>query len=670
MTRKKTPGRLAHVRSSKPKLRDQGFETPAASPAARWHWPVALATIFGIALSLRLIYLYELSDTPLFDVLIGDSLQYDTWAQRIAAGDWIGTEIFYQSPLYPYLLAVFYRLVDHDVFAVRVGQAMLGAVSCVLLSAAGRRFFDAPAGLIAGFLLAIYPPAIFFDGLIQKSSLDLFLTTLLLAALGASFGQSKRTALVLAGLSLGALALNRENARVLYPVVAAWLALRAASDGWKERGFRVAIFTAAMAAVLLPVALRNLQVGGEFLLTTAQSGPNFYIGNGHAATGAYEPLVPGRGNALYEREDATRLAEAATGRSLSPGEVSGYWWNKAIQEITDSPRRWLILLARKAWLTVAAAEPVDTESIEAYTGHSGVLGFLQWLTFGFVMALAAVGVVVTRAEWRRLWILYAMFATLALSVVMFYVFARYRYPLASFAALFAGAGLARLRSLFAQPRSQWVPVLATALILGILLHIPVRTSSDETYVNYGSELMRLGRPADAVPLLEQASRVNPDDPATRLTLALALQQAQQPQRAIDELRTAIRLDPASASAHVGLAIALHQQGDVNAAIPLYQEAIRLKPDYVEAISNLALAFQRIGEREKALAQFRLAASSAREPRQVMDAEYALAQALLDAGQSTDAIASLERALAAARAAGQSGPAATIEQALAMVRARR
>ena len=33
-------------------------------------------------------------------------------------------------------------------------------------------------------LLAVYPPRIFFDGLIQKSSLDLFLVTLLLALLG------------------------------------------------------------------------------------------------------------------------------------------------------------------------------------------------------------------------------------------------------------------------------------------------------------------------------------------------------------------------------------------------------------------------------------------------------------------------------------------------------
>ena len=54
----------------------------------------------------------------------------------------------------------------------------------MLLGLAGRRFFDARAGLVAAALLAVYPPAIFFDGLIQKSSLDLLLMTTLLALMG------------------------------------------------------------------------------------------------------------------------------------------------------------------------------------------------------------------------------------------------------------------------------------------------------------------------------------------------------------------------------------------------------------------------------------------------------------------------------------------------------
>ena len=48
-------------------------------------------------------------------------------------------------------------------------QALLGAAACVLLGLAARRFFNQAVAIVAAVMLAIYPPAIFFDGLIQKS---------------------------------------------------------------------------------------------------------------------------------------------------------------------------------------------------------------------------------------------------------------------------------------------------------------------------------------------------------------------------------------------------------------------------------------------------------------------------------------------------------------------
>jgi tetratricopeptide (TPR) repeat protein len=668
-------------------------------------WPLALAILGTAALAIRLAHLFLLRSTPLFAVLIGDSLQYDTWAQQIAAGDWLGTDVFYQSPLYPYLLGTFYAVAGHEVFAVRVGQAVLGAVSVVLLATAGRRYFDARTGLIAGAMLAIYPPAIFFDGLIQKSSLDLFLISILLAMLGLCLHRPQRRWLLFAGAALGALALNRENARVLYPVMALWLFTEARQRsvplGSSVRA--VLLFTAGLAIVVLPVAIRNAYVGGEFLISTAQSGPNFYIGNRLGATGTYHALVEGRGDAPYEREDATRLAREATGRPLSAGEVSDYWWHRAFDEIRQDPASWLRLVARKTVLTVAAAEPLDTESLDAYARASWVLRLLRWFTFGVLLALAVPGVWITRVRWRRLWILHASFVVLALSVVMFYVFARYRYPLVPVAMLFAAAGLARLSSFRETPR-EWAAVAGLSLAVGIALHLPVQPSSDETYLNYGGELVRRGRAADAIPLLEQAVRNAPDRSDARLSLALALQQTGQTARALDELRTAVKIEPASAAVHAGLAAALHQQGQLREAIPHYEEAIRLRSDSVETMSNLALAYVQAGDIPAALAQFeraltvapsnlplrmnfcgvlqeaghaveavdclQQAVALARRPQDTVTAEYALAQALLNVGRTNPAIVSLERALAAARTSGDARAAATIEEALRMVRSHR
>src|SRR5262245_31399286 len=60
--------------------------------------------VFLVALAVRLLHLWQIRRAPFFDVLLGDARGYDAWAQQIAAGDWIGRDVFYQAPLYPYFL--------------------------------------------------------------------------------------------------------------------------------------------------------------------------------------------------------------------------------------------------------------------------------------------------------------------------------------------------------------------------------------------------------------------------------------------------------------------------------------------------------------------------------------------------------------------------------------
>ena len=57
---------------------------PARAMPTPWPRWAGLVGIAILALGLRLVYLAELRDTPLFAVLIGDGNQYDAWALRIA----------------------------------------------------------------------------------------------------------------------------------------------------------------------------------------------------------------------------------------------------------------------------------------------------------------------------------------------------------------------------------------------------------------------------------------------------------------------------------------------------------------------------------------------------------------------------------------------------------
>jgi len=631
---------------------------------------LALAGATALALIVRLAYLAELQGSPLLSGLMGDSRQYDAWAQQIAGGDWVGTQVFYQAPLYPYWLAIIFRFFGHDLGLVRLVQAVLGAASCVLLGLAGCRFFSDRVGVLAALLLAIYPAAFFFDGLIQKSSLDILLITLMLALLAEFSARRDWKWLAALGLAAAALVLNRENARVLVPVIGAWLWLGFPDVAIRRRAAWIAAFAAASLAVLLPVGFRNYRVGGEFLVSTSQLGPNFYIGNNSHASGSYEALVPERGDLLFERDDATRLASAAAGRALSPGEVSDYWLGQAFAYMRSQPFDWLGLMGKKALLTLNAAELPDTESIEAYAGYSRILWGLLWLDVGVILPLAAFGGWVFRAEWRRLLILYGMLVGLALSVAIFYVVARYRHPLVPVVLLFAAAGLggildmrpggtrravasakrgsAKKPAVRQQPASsqdwkrRWLPGLAGAGLVAIAANLPIMAVRDQTYLNLGSLLAQNGRPADAIALLSKAVSLDPGHAEPHFRLGLAYRDAGQLNPAIEELRAAVRLRPDHADAHLALGALLHGENRTAEALQHFRAAARHAPGSVEAHTNLGLALIEAGETDEAIAEHRRAIALAPGS---PGPHSNLAVALQQAGDIQQAVAEYGRALA-------------------------
>ncbi len=595
--------------------------------ARRRRFSLALLGATVLALVVRFVYLAQIHGSPLLSILMGDSRQYDEWAWRIARGQWLGTEVFYQAPLYPYFLAVVYRIAGHEPAIVRAVQAVMGALSCALLGLAGRRFFDERTGIAAALLLACYPPAIFFDGLIQKSSLDILLIAAILSLVAVFQDERRWSWLAALGVATAALVLNRENARVIAPVVIAWLLLGFREVSLRRRAAWSAVFAAASLAVLLPVGLRNYHVGGEFLISTSQFGPNFYIGNHAGASGSYEPLVPGRGDPVYEREDATRLASEAAGHALSPGEVSDYWVRRAFAFIREQPGRWLALFGKKVALTFNAREIADTESIEAYADYSWLLRGLLWLDFGVVLALAALGCWTCRHEWRRQLILYGFFVTLALSVAVFYVVARYRHPLVPIVLMFAAAGVVPLLDILAtrQPKPlpgtarrakkrswarRWAPGFALAGAVAVAANLPLKVTHDETWINLGSLLVQAGRSADAVPVLQKAAAADPAYAAPRFNLGLAYRDLGQPQQAVEAFSEAIRLKPDYADAHNALGITLRGLGRQSEALERFREAARLAPDSVEAHTNLGLSLIEAGQANEAVLEQRRAVALA------------------------------------------------------------
>jgi len=614
---------------------------------------------------------------------MGDSRAYDEWAQRIAAGDWIGHDVFYQAPLYPYFLASVYAVAGRNLLLVRIVQAVLGSLACVCVALAGRNFFSPRVGVAAGLILALYAPAIFFDGLIQKSTLDVFFLSVALWLISRTYNAERATPSqwLPLGLAIGALSLTRENAIVFTAVIAVWTFVAARARG-------LALFVAGVAIVILPVALRNSLVGGGFYVTTSQFGPNFYIGNNPNADGTYQSLRFGRGAPEYERQDATEIAERELGRSLTPAEVSGYWTDRALDFITGRPADWLRLVAKKGALLVNATEMLDTESQESHAEWSlplrvtGIVGH-----FGVLVPLAVVGIIAMWPARARWWVLLAMIAAYAASVLMFYVFARYRYPLVPMLVLFAAAGLiaagdellARVRSTRrAVPRLTRWPALVAVATVAIVSNWPILSANvmrsitehnlgaafqadgryDEAlehyrralalqpdyapaYNNMASAFRAKGDVRQAVSTYEEALRVRPDYAEAHYNLANALLDAGKSEEAVDHFERALRSMPASADVHNNLGIALAGQGRLKEAAAEFRDALRLDPNSAKAHRNLGDTLASLGAPDESIDHLRMAVEI--DPSDSA-AHYDLASGLLEAGRLDEAIAEFRAAL--------------------------
>ena len=642
---------------------DAGVDVNPRGASLRW---TLLSAVALLALVLRLFHITQIAHAPFSDLRLGDADAYHHWALRIAGGQWLGDGVFYQAPLYPYFLAVLYKVFGDGAPMIRFVQAVLGAGSCVFLAAAGMALFGA-RGALAGVLLAVYPSAIFFDGLLEKSVLVGFLTSVLLYLLSDARVKSRG---VLAGIVLGLLSLARENALLLAIPVLAWFLIqnRRAAAG----------FAAGCALVLLPVGARNYAVGGEWLLTTSQFGPNFYIGNHAGARGLYEPLVPGRGNAVAEREDATRLAEEASGRSLSPHEVSSFWTARALAFLRAQPRDWARQLGRKLALTFNAVEIADTESQDVHADWSWLLRVLSPFNFGVVFCLGAFGACLTAGAWRRLWFLHAIAIAYTFSLVGFYVFARYRFPIVPVLMLLAAGAFAVWPEKAVRPLRPWA--FAALVAAGAVAYLPLEDprmgrashhvnvanvfllqpekandaaefygralsespQSPEAHFGMGMLLARQNRPREAAVHYRAAVEGWPDNADIRLNLGLALAALGDVQPALDELDRASALRPGDPTGHLIAGKLLLTQSRASDASKVYESALLIQPNNVDALMGSALALTQLQRTSEAVEKYRQALGV--DPRNAY-AHTALGLTLSADGKLQEAIDEFTQAIA-------------------------
>jgi tetratricopeptide (TPR) repeat protein len=645
------------------------------APPASTRDPVVLAIVLA-ALAVRLVVVAQLQGHPLLRPSgVLDDAVYVKLAQQAAGGDWaLGPGAYYVSPLYLYFLAALFRLGAAPVHA-QVVQTLLGAVAVLLVAHTAERLFERRAARVAASLCALTGVFVFNEALLLQSALDPFLAALALERLSAALSAPRPARWMAAGAAFGLLGLNRPNALLAAAAVAVLVVLTGRT---RAALARAALLAGGMAAVLLPVAVRNRVVAGEWLLVSSHGGLNFWIGNSPRADGTYQ-APPGIAPSIEgQSRDMRRIAEAAAGRPLGDGAVSAHFYGLAWRWIRERPADAARLFARKLAYTLHAAEIPLNYSFAYWAREEPTL--LRALPVGawLLLPLGLAGFFVPRTLERRAFAVWASFVpAYALAVAAFFVASRYRLPILVALCVTAGGAASALWT--ALNTRAWTAlrvaaaVAAAALALAFwpwgvddgaaderaerALHLIVDGRGEEARAllartlpahrdpallqyRVGRAWLDAGQPAAAVPYFEQALAAAPGQGEVHLVLGQALLRLQRPAEAVPHLRQAFAAGAFRDVAGLDLARALlaadraQEARAAVAATPLLEDTDGAT---AATLADLALG---LGDAEGAV---RFAAEAVRRAPSLARAHKALGVALGQLGRAPEALAALEAA---------------------------
>ena len=547
------------MRSSDP---DPGPRSSVPVPRA------AVVLVFLLALSLRLIVLFQLQESPLFRTPQLDALEYFQWGSQLARGNFSWPAAPIHGPGYPLLLGAILAFTN-SLIGVGVVQAIAGSLCAVLVMGIGVRMFGAMAGFVAGLLHATYAPLLFVDVSIIAEGLFVLLLTLgMWLTLKTMRDELPRPLVTVAalGLVLGLAVIVRPTAAAVAPLFA-FFTLRAIRQ---RRAAAWLLIAGAFAVPVVPVLILNGITSPGLVAVQTSGGMNFYIGNSPQHDGTAWARPGGSWDELRGAAWRNGVRGAAA--------EDRYYFRAALSEIGEDPASFLRLLGAKLLWLVQNEEVRDSHSFHFFAEMSPPL---RWLPrFGVVFALAIAG---AAAAWRGMrprgfWLAAGYALIMGTTVVGLVAGLRYRIPIMPALFLFAGAAMSfaitTLRS------RQWNRVLLLSLLfLGGLLVAHVRE-----------------HPAS-------------HDFSEEMTMtALALKNEGQLDSAVEAARRAMTINPRRDAAYVALGDIEATRGRWPEGEAAWLQATRIHPNNARAWSHLGLVRIMRGERREAEIALRRALS--------------------------------------------------------------
>lgn len=317
-----------------------------------------------------------------------DAADYHRLAAGVAGGagyvNEAGSPTAWRPPGYPFFLAAVYAVFGPDVRAATLAQAVLGALTAVLLAIFAGQVAGRREALLAGLLAAVYPGFFWLPRLLLSENLALFLVAAGLCVAASLARRWRAWQVVALGVLLGVGTLTRGPHVLFAMLLLAWLAWHLWRRGreWRRALLTVVLACAGAAAVVAPWAARNQGVFGRRVLVATQDGMGLYAS-------FYPPTKDGR--PVWGRLPGTEDPFVAEAERAGGGEaaVSESLRRATFRRLAADPARFLRVVPSKL---LSLAAPFDWETFPHAPGASRSLNPV----YALVLIPAMLGVLVLR----------------------------------------------------------------------------------------------------------------------------------------------------------------------------------------------------------------------------------------------------------------------------------
>lgn len=558
--------------------------------------------IFFIALLVRLVHIAEISGTrPFYQELYNDAKVADQWGREIAAGNILGRGVPEQDPLYACFIGLIYSVFGHNILLVVLIQAFIGSLSSLLVFYIGKRLFNPATGVIAALLWSFHPAIIFYEGVLMKEGLAVFLTLLALYTIILARDTRYYGYWLLGGIFMGLSVLTRGNLLFVIPFIFLWMIGECKKDFLKT----AAVFLLGLVIVFIPIATRNKIVVGEFALSTSRSGINFYWGNNETARGSNFPAPRFiRATSVYELGDFATEAKRLTGKEMNNSEISKFWFNKGLDFISEHPYQYIRLQYQKLRLLFNNGEISDNYQYSYYRRFSRIVDYSP-ANFLLIASLGLLGMVLSIRRWKGLSLLYIFIISYSLSIIIFFVISRYRLPMTPVLSIFAASALYWFWMKISERR--YLILLPSIVLLALFTALVGKDIPWLTDLNRHEALYREGFDFEtkgdydrAEAKYMEAARVSPQSYAAHFGLGEIYTIKKRPHAAVNEYRLAVQAMPMSALAHFKLGMAYIDSGGFDEAIREFQASIDLVSGQSQSYYGLGAAFEKKGMPDEAV----------------------------------------------------------------------